>query len=315
MTKNILLVCEHHQIDPPLRRSLAHLAKCCEITLVHDGHEFFEQLSAKAFDLIIIDFEISEFDGLELVESVQYIDPGVPVILILKETHKAIWNAARHLNAHPIIRPFKPLRFLRLVDKLLHQYLNYYRKLTATLKTTLESLIYRTAAPCAFLLDSSGEIIIASGELTDISLSELGELVTESLLGEHRQARSMDCYLQGNYGVYLRLVADGIYLALVTSAEHNVRESAVTWQTIHAVASQISTVLNNEIPADLPYRTDQYGTPALKFMPLEGQTNSDKRHTSTFDQYRQPENSVNWAIISNTPNPSDRIENSGQFHR
>jgi len=182
MNKNILLVCEHPQLDLPLQRSLAHLAKCCEITHVYEGHQFFEQLSTAVFDLIIINFEIGDYDGLELVESVQYIDPGVPVILMVDESQKAIWQAALRLKAQPIIRPFKPLSFLRLVDKLLHQHLNYYRQLTATLKTVLAALANQTSAQCAVLLDESGEVILITGEIPGVSPAQLGERLAESFI-------------------------------------------------------------------------------------------------------------------------------------
>jgi DNA-binding NtrC family response regulator len=148
--KTILLVCDHSNIDGPLRRSLAHLVKCCEINIIPDGYQAFNELSVKAFDLIIIDFESPGADALELVESVQYIDPGVPVILLLKQEHKLIWDTARHLKAHPLIRPFKPLKFLRRVDKLLHKQLNRYRHLAEDLHQTLETLRKQTEAACTF---------------------------------------------------------------------------------------------------------------------------------------------------------------------
>ncbi len=127
--KKILVACDHSRIDRSLRRSLAHLVKSCEITIVHNGYEAFSELSDQAFDLCVIDFLLPGLDSLELVESIQYIDPGVPVILMLEQAHKTVWNTARHLKAQPLVRPFKPLRFLRLVDKLLLGHLNHYREL------------------------------------------------------------------------------------------------------------------------------------------------------------------------------------------
>jgi len=88
--KRILVACDHARMDAPLRRSLAHLVKSCDISVVHDGHGAFEEISLQPFDLIIIDFALSGIDGLELVESIQYIDPGVPVILLVQPAHKAI---------------------------------------------------------------------------------------------------------------------------------------------------------------------------------------------------------------------------------
>ena len=83
--KRILIVCDHANIDPPLRRSLAHLVQSCEIEVVGDGYQAFRELSEAAFDSIIVDSEITGIDCLELAESIEFIDPGVPIILMLKK--------------------------------------------------------------------------------------------------------------------------------------------------------------------------------------------------------------------------------------
>jgi DNA-binding NtrC family response regulator len=114
--KRILLICSRENIDPPLRRSLSHLAGSCQIEVVSDSFQAYDVLMDKAFDLIIVDFEIRGIDSLELIESIEYIDPGIPIILLLQQQHKAVRGLAHHLNANPILQPFKPLTFLRLVD-------------------------------------------------------------------------------------------------------------------------------------------------------------------------------------------------------
>ena len=132
--KRILVACDPSRMDAPLRRSLAHLIKSCDISIVHNGHAAFDEIGAKPFDLIVVDFQLTGIDSLELVESLQYIDPGVPVILLIQESHKSIKDEAPRAKAQPILCPFNPLKFLRLVDKLLHQQLNRYRQLAGTLQ-------------------------------------------------------------------------------------------------------------------------------------------------------------------------------------
>lgn len=174
--KSILLVCTRSNIDTPLRRSLAHLANSCQVEIVADGYAAFKELSERAFNLVIIDFEIGEIDGLELAESVSYIDPDVPVILMLGQLHKAMWGEARTLNASPILRPFKPLTFLRLVDTLLHHHLERFRDLSEALQTVLASLAELPGVASAFLAAADGQTLLAANPPEPEYLAALGQL-------------------------------------------------------------------------------------------------------------------------------------------
>src|SRR5262245_51022734 len=109
--KNILLICDHTYIDIPLRRSLAHLVNSCYIEIISRGYWALDVLKSKTFDLIIVDSSLADIDCLELVESIEYIDPGLPVILMLRQDHRSLWGPARSAGANPILRPFRPLAF------------------------------------------------------------------------------------------------------------------------------------------------------------------------------------------------------------
>lgn len=174
--KSILLVCARSNIDTPLRRSLAHLVNSCQVEIVADGYAAFKELSERAFNLVIIDFEIGEIDGLELAESVSHIDPDVPVILMFNQPHKAMWGQARALNASPILRPFKPLTFLRLVDTLLHYHLERFRDLSEALQTVLESLAELPGVTSAFLAAADGRTLLAANPPEPEYLAALGQL-------------------------------------------------------------------------------------------------------------------------------------------
>jgi DNA-binding NarL/FixJ family response regulator len=314
MTKNILLACENNRIDVPLRRSLAHLVKSCEISIAHNGYELFEQLSGNVFDLFIIDFEISDFDSLELVESLRYIDPGVPIILMLEEAHKAIWDTVHHLEARPIMRPFKPLRFLRLVDKLLHQHLNYYRKLTENLKTTLDTLRTQTVSPGAFLVEETGEILIASGHVKGIPRDELGKLVVDSVALENAEAQSVQFRLEKNYGLYVTLVAENLYLALVSPIGQDLQESLGTWQQVDETASQVSVALYDQSAGDIVPPNGNNDANSRRFIPLKCNFSHELAEPANVEEFEQDESTVNWGIISNNSNLSSRMENYCQLN-
>lgn len=305
MTKDIIVVCQPSQIDPPLRRSLAHLVNSCDISIVHNGHDFFDEISSRPFDLIVIDFEVPGIDSLELVESIHYIDPGVPVILMLHKAHQAITETARQLSAHPIVRPFKPLKFLRLVDRLLHQHLTHYRQLVDTLITILDSLRAQTAAACAFLVEDNGQILVSSGEVAGLSPGVLGSIAVAGVAENGNiDHKAWDEALGGVaccYGVYVTTVTESLYLALVV-AEDAPAESADTWLPVIAAADRTRAVLNDQlVEGELPLAGSHHPRPRI-FIPLAPA--KDRAAAAPPDE----EPAVNWEIIANTSNVLSRMD-------
>jgi DNA-binding response OmpR family regulator len=171
--KNILLICDHTHIDVPLRRSLAHLVNSCYIEIIPRGHRALDVLKTKTFDLIIVDSTLVDIDCLELVESIEYMDPGLPVILMLRQEHRPLWGPARSAGANPILRPFKPLAFLRLIDNLLHEQLERYRELAKTLELALATLSSQIQASLVFLVDGAGAILLSTAQAERTLLSSL----------------------------------------------------------------------------------------------------------------------------------------------
>lgn len=306
--KKILVACPHSQIDAPLRKSLAHLTKSCKISIVHDGYSAFDEISAQAFNLIIIDSELPGIDSLEVVEGIQYIDPDVPVILILKQNYSGVWKAIRHFNAHPIIRPFKPLRFLRLVDNLLHQHLSQYRHLAERLKTILETLRDQTGAPCAFLVEDSGQILIASGDLAGISLELLGNLAAKFILAGETQELSEQVELfpvPQNHGLYLTFVTANLYLTLISTPVGQPQESAQIWRQVNLAVSQSRVALYDQLRIDMTPLSQSNHSPSRLFIPLK--FSPDSKPSQEKDEVTDIP--INWNLISNTTGLLSRLDN------
>lgn len=331
--KKILLACDQLHIDVPLRRSLGHLLKSCHIDVVHNGDQVFDVLHRQAYDLIIIDFDMPGADSLELVESVQYIDPGVPVILMLRQAHRSVWDLACHYKAHPIICPFKPLTFLRLVDKLLHRQLNRYRRLADTLTTILETLNTQTAAACAFLSAESGEVLIAAGEKERWPVTELSELVVEAVFADQELPNETEttiitpCDSQINKacGLYVTQVTDGLCLTLLSSSAGGLPIKDV-WPALDRAATQIRAALYNQVAAGSP--TGQGGderavlppTPRHRFISVQLQPTSEicslvspAEETEKFDDDWDQETAINWDIITNNSNLLSRLQDFCQI--
>ncbi len=315
--KSILLACHHTHIDPPLRRSLAHLIKSCQIDIVHNGHQVFETLSLKTFDLFIIDFDIVGIDSLELVESIQYIDPDVPTILMVSREHTAIWQTAHQLKAHPIARPFKPLFFLRLVDRLLHQQLDRYRRLAQALTDTLSSLCAKTDAPCAFLVEEDGQILFATGGVEGISLDTLADLAISPYsslesapkVAKHEKTVFVYPQLEQAYGLYVVSVTEALRLVLALPTPAGNHHKIAVWSQLDLAARNAQLALQQQAGAealtlDEPELTHQF----IPF-PLQPEPTPEPpvAESPASNGAEIDEIAVNWAIITRDSNALNRL--------
>ena len=53
-----------------------------EIVTAHSGKSALEKLSRSAFDLVTLDFEMPEMNGLETLAEIRRLHPGVKVIMV-----------------------------------------------------------------------------------------------------------------------------------------------------------------------------------------------------------------------------------------
>ncbi len=311
--KKILLACDHAKIDGRLRRSLAHLAGSCEVVVVNDGYSTFDEIGEQAFDLIIIDSLLPEIDSLEVIESIQYVDPGVPIILMFNHTYRGVWDSVRQLKAYPIIRPFKPLRFLRLVDKLLHQHLTHYRQLAERLKNILETLCSQTGASYAFLVEESGQVLLSSGELEDVP----PELFThfnnnEVVPGTGLQAllapdkdRFTHYPLEQEHGLYLTLVTHNLHLALISPIPASHEASPETWHVVHEAANQIKIALDEQVKT-ASLINKGHKVPPHVFIPLKSNFGNEPESEGHEDEDEKV--GVNWNLLSNSSTVLNRLD-------
>ncbi len=316
--KTILLAGNPHS-DKVLNRCLAHLAKSCQLEIVQDSGRFFNELSLKAFDLIIVDFERMGSSSLELIESVQYVDPGVPVILILPEAHKSLQGLARQFKAQPILRPFKPLPFLRLVDRLLHQHLNRYRRLVAALQSNLDALCQETGAVVTLLADEAGQVLVASGEVEPLSPELLPVLLNQP--AEHASltlpGRTL---IPQAFGLYMTRVVEELRLALLMPPDPTPEQKTRVWCALDLVANQVKVILYQEAPtlAGTSQENRQGTAEPLPHWFTLLELRPDVPPLLDLPVQHDPEEemadiAINWAILSNPSDLSNRLQNFCQL--
>lgn len=261
-----------------------------------------------AFDLIIVDFEIADFDSLELIESISYIDPGVPVIFLLKETHQAMWEPARRLNASPLLRPFNPLAFLRLVDTLLHKQLQRYRDLSDALAAVLARLTEQPGVSYAFLVDDAGQIVLATCARDDPWLAVLGQLAASrgtlaGPLSAQLDALVPDLATDIDHILYITSIFENLLLGLLAPVAADQPSAAETWRQLE----QSATIIRSAI-ADNVFVKSRLPVPEQQHISLPLRLSAEGSATGTEPPLAQDEVAVNWAIISNNSETLSRLQ-------
>jgi CheY-like chemotaxis protein len=299
-----------------LRRSLAHLANSCQVEIAANGYQAYNELEQRAFDLIIVDFEITGIDSLELVESIEYIDPGVPVILMLNQTQREMWGAARALNANPILRPFKPLIFLRLVDTLLHQQLERYRDLSEMLSNILTTLSKHPAVTHAFLVEDSGQVLMGAGRRQENLLEPLGALAAAQLA---TSSVPVEQYTQGetllasdpsqqDHELHVTGVIENMFLALVTAETIPPTDPNQVWKQIGAATQEIRRAFYKNAFHDTESPDEPVAEAARISVPLKLAADPGFSNAASFPEPDQDEVAINWQIITNNSNVLSRLQ-------
>jgi len=317
--KNILLVCDRANIDRPLRRSLGHLVNSCQVEVVSDGFEALHELAKRAYNLIIVDFEISGVDSLELLESVTYIDPGVPVILMLKKEHRTLWNDVRTLMAEPILRPFKPISFLRLVDTLLHQHLERYRDLSQIMTATLDSLGNQVGVEFAFLADNTGTVLLSTGQMSDEQRAALGHLAAAQFATEPLPVASHALPVvcspaEKDHDLLAANILDNLVLALVAGSSRAQSPAEHLPQAMQAAAQNILLAIQDNVfatPGSPPAMAETPAEPAPVTIALVPLRFNRRDVTSPMDRHQSaaPNEEVNWQILSGNAAVLNRLQN------
>lgn len=93
-----------------------------ETVTAADGSDALERLKAGAFDLIVTDLNMPEFDGIELIRRARAL-PGhrfTPIVLLTAESQAAKQAEGRAAGATGwLVKPFKQDQLLAVVKKLI----------------------------------------------------------------------------------------------------------------------------------------------------------------------------------------------------
>jgi len=92
------------------------------VVAVTDGHNAIEALKSKNFDLLIIDLQLPDMSGLDVIKSTQKYDPDLTIIIITG--HGSIENAVEALRYRVFDYLTKPLESLKVFEITVYRALN-----------------------------------------------------------------------------------------------------------------------------------------------------------------------------------------------
>ncbi len=84
-----------------------------EVVAVNSGDDVLEKVAEETFDIVFLDEQMPGLSGIEVLEKLQDMQPGLPVVMITKSEEESIMEDAIGSNiADYLIKPVKPSQIL-----------------------------------------------------------------------------------------------------------------------------------------------------------------------------------------------------------
>jgi len=120
MSVKILIVDDEEDLVSTLQRLLQQEFPGSRVDVAFSGEEGLSLLAARSYDLLIADFRMPGFNGLELIKGVRYLDSRVPIMLMTGFGSMSIREEADQLGVDLYVdKPFDVDKMLSAVRKFL----------------------------------------------------------------------------------------------------------------------------------------------------------------------------------------------------
>ena len=120
MAARILIVDDEEKLVFLLKQALLFRFPDSCVDMAYSGEEGLSCLAVHAYDLIIADYRMPGFDGLELIKGVRYLDPRTSIILMTAYGSEELGQEVKKLGvARYFGKPFDMDEMLLAVSQLL----------------------------------------------------------------------------------------------------------------------------------------------------------------------------------------------------
>ena len=116
-----LLLVEDNQVNQTVAIAMLGVAQCYEIDVANDGYAALARLRERSYDLILMDVQMPEMDGLEATRHIRRLATGASALPIIGMTaHAFAEDRDQCLNAGMDDYISKPVNRAQLLEKVSH---------------------------------------------------------------------------------------------------------------------------------------------------------------------------------------------------
>lgn len=198
--KHILIVDDEDAILTVLKSSLKKLGPNHIVQTAGDGFTALDTLKGNSFDVIITDYNMARMDGLELIESIRYLQPAARVIMMTAFGNDTLEQETQRLQVYRYLnKPLEINTFRQIVQSALQEKMpKSYSKATSLagdiqeIDRLLVNLRKDVSARCIFLADVQGRIISDSGDTNQLPKEELATVLGDSITTLNEAGKAID---------------------------------------------------------------------------------------------------------------------------
>ncbi len=118
MLKSVLIVDD----EINLRRSLAYIIERAgyQVSMVADGAAALERIEKKTFDLIIVDLQLPDIEGIKLTSLINQVDERLPVIILTAHPIVEIEKEGKAIKVAAFLdKPIEPAEIIKKIEEVL----------------------------------------------------------------------------------------------------------------------------------------------------------------------------------------------------
>lgn len=232
--KYILIVDDAKDILFLLMHSVKRLGPDYEVVTASDGGSALELLQKQKFDLIITDYMMPGFTGIDLVQAVRSITPETPIVLMTAHDTRSIRNTVEAMKLGGFIgKPFTVPEVLEVVNRALAQTHQSVETtpvalpsldLDKAVQEQLQILWNKTGAHCVLLIKTDGSPLKAVGESNVSRINKFAAFVSANhqavthltnLLGEKEPIFKTSYHEGSKFNIYVYEINTQIILVVI----------------------------------------------------------------------------------------------------
>ncbi len=231
----VLIVDDDPNVTRLLAKSLSKLGNKYLIDTANGGEEALEKASDTPYDLLIVDYQMPEMNGLDLITAMRRLSPQTQVVLMTAHGSKALRDTADTIELDGYLdKPFTLTQIRRIVREAVARSENEIGPFQSGERTTsdvvhdqLVELQANTGARCIMLISNTGYPIDVVGAGDTLDISSVGVLVAANFAAAVELSRLLgnvsvfkSSYHEGpDYNIYAYDIDGDVLLAVVFDNE------------------------------------------------------------------------------------------------